>query len=117
MKRWIEGFSGLQDAEGNMEKCQSALKSIQQTASKITQGLGRIFPLFEAVGIVSGFEDVAVMGEPIEEGRGHLGVPKHLHPFAKAEIGISYLELGLMLVCAGVLQQGEETHGHRLPPL
>jgi hypothetical protein len=46
-----------------------------------------LFPLFEAVGIVPGFEDVAVVRNPIQQCRGHLGVSKDLHPFAKAEIG------------------------------
>ena len=57
------------------------------------------------------------MGETVEQCGGHLRVTEHAGPFRKTQIGISYLELGLMLACAGVLQQGEETHGRRLPPL
>jgi len=34
-------------------------------------------PLFEAEGIVAGFQNVAVMGDAIEQGGGHLGITKH----------------------------------------
>jgi len=39
-------------------------------------GLGglRSDPVFEAPALVTGLDDVAVMGEPVEERRGHLGV-------------------------------------------
>jgi len=30
---------------------------------------------------------MAVMGEPIEQRRGHLGVAEHAGPFAEAEVG------------------------------
>jgi len=43
--------------------------------------------LFEPVRVVAGFEDIAVMREPIEQGGGHLGIAEDLHPVAKAEIG------------------------------
>ena len=48
-------------------------------------GLGRAVP--EAEAVVSGFENVAVMGEPIEQRGCHFGVAKHAGPFGKAEIG------------------------------
>jgi phospholipase/lecithinase/hemolysin len=41
----------------------------------------------EPEAVVSGFQDMAVMGESIEESCGHLGVAEHVSPFAKAEIG------------------------------
>jgi len=68
------------------QHCQSALKSIQETASKNTQGSGGLFSLFEAVGVIPGFENIAVVGETVEERRGHFGVPQNLYPFAKAEV-------------------------------
>lgn len=43
--------------------------------------------VLEAVEVVSGFEDVAVMDEPIEQRSRHLGVAKHAGPFAEAEVG------------------------------
>ena len=43
--------------------------------------------MLETVGIVTGFEDVAVMGETIQEGGGHLGITKDLNPFAEGQIG------------------------------
>src|SRR3546814_11564987 len=41
----------------------------------------------EAEAVVSGFEDVAVMSQPVEQGGGHLGITEHAGPFAEAEIG------------------------------
>ena len=43
--------------------------------------------MLEPIGIVARFEDLAVMGEAVEQGSGHLGIPEHPHPFAEAEIG------------------------------
>ena len=42
---------------------------------------------FEAPAIVAGLDDVAVMGQPVEKCRGHLGVAEHAGPFAEREIG------------------------------
>ena len=36
---------------------------------------------------VAGLDDLAVMGEPVEECRGHLGVAEDARPFAEGEIG------------------------------
>src|ERR1700754_2820314 len=43
--------------------------------------------VFEAEAIVSGLQDMAVMGEAIEERGGHLGIAKDGGPFAEAKIG------------------------------
>ena len=43
--------------------------------------------VFEAEAVVSGFQDVAVMGQPIEERGCHLGVAEDGRPFAEAEVG------------------------------
>jgi hypothetical protein len=40
----------------------------------------------EAEAVVAGFQDVAVVGEPIQQGGGHLGVAEHVGPFAEAEV-------------------------------
>ena len=47
--------------------------------------VGRAGPEPEAV--VSSFEDVAVMGEPIEQCCRHFGIAEHACPFAEAEVG------------------------------
>ena len=73
---------------------------------KIPRGSGGFFPLFEAVGVVPGFEDIAVVGETVQERRGHLGVPKNLHPFAKAEIGGDDRGGFLVELAAQVEEQG-----------
>lgn len=43
--------------------------------------------VFEAPAVVAGLDDVAVMGEPVEERGGHLGVAEDGGPFAEGEIG------------------------------
>ena len=40
----------------------------------------------EAVTVVAGFDDVATMGESVEQGCGHLGIAKHTGPFGEAQI-------------------------------
>jgi len=43
--------------------------------------------VFEAPAFVAGLDDVAMMGEPVEQGRGHFGVAEHAGPFAEGEVG------------------------------
>lgn len=43
--------------------------------------------LLETEGIVACFRDVAVMGDAIGQGGGHLGIAERGHPFAQKEIG------------------------------
>ena len=38
-------------------------------------------------GLVTGFDDVAVVGQPIQQGGGHLGVAEHARPFGEAQVG------------------------------
>ncbi len=42
--------------------------------------------VFEAEAVVSGFQDVAMMGEPVEQRGGHLGVAEDAGPSAEAEV-------------------------------
>ncbi len=42
--------------------------------------------ILEAEAVVSGFKDVAMMGKPIEQCRGHLGIAEYAGPFAEAEV-------------------------------
>jgi len=43
--------------------------------------------VLEAEAVVSGFEDMAVMGQAIEQRGGHLGIAEDAGPFAEAEVG------------------------------
>jgi hypothetical protein len=43
--------------------------------------------VLEAPGLVAGLDDLAVMGQAIEECGGHLGVAEDARPFAEGEIG------------------------------
>ena len=42
---------------------------------------------FESPAVVAGLDNVAVVGEPVEQRGCHLGVAEHAWPFAKGEIG------------------------------
>ena len=42
---------------------------------------------FESPTVVAGLDDVAVMGQPVEQRGGHLGVAEHAGPFSEGEIG------------------------------
>jgi hypothetical protein len=42
---------------------------------------------FEVPAVISGFDDVAVMGQAIEQGSRHLGIGEDARPFAEGEIG------------------------------
>jgi hypothetical protein len=42
---------------------------------------------FEAEAIVPGFQDMATMGQAVEQSRGHLGITEDSRPFAEAEVG------------------------------
>ena len=43
--------------------------------------------MFEAPGLVAGLDDVAVMGDAIEQCGGHLRVVEHLRPLGEREVG------------------------------
>ena len=43
--------------------------------------------VLEAPALVAGLDDVAVMGQPVEQRGGHLGVAEHARPFAEGEVG------------------------------
>lgn len=41
----------------------------------------------EAIAVIAGLQNVAAMGEAIEQDRSHFGVTEHACPFAEAEVG------------------------------
>ena len=43
--------------------------------------------VFEAPGFVTGFDDLAMMGQAIKQRRGHFGLTKDGWPFAEGEVG------------------------------
>ena len=43
--------------------------------------------MFEPPAFVAGFEDVAVMRQPIQQCGGHFGVAEYRRPFGKRQIG------------------------------
>ena len=50
-------------------------------------GAGVSGPVLEAPAFVAGFDDVAVVSEPVEQSGGHLGIAEHRGPFAEGQIG------------------------------
>ena len=42
---------------------------------------------FESPAVVAGLDNVAVVGQPVEQRGGHLGIAEHAGPFAEGEIG------------------------------
>ena len=50
-------------------------------------GRSALFPLLETIGVIPRFEDVAVVGDAVQQGRGHLGISEYLHPLGEVEIG------------------------------
>ena len=41
----------------------------------------------ESVALVAGLDDVAVMGQPVKQRRGHLRVTEDISPFGKRQVG------------------------------
>ena len=40
----------------------------------------------EPIGLVAGFDDMAVMGQSVQQCRGHLRIAKYTRPFAEGQI-------------------------------
>ena len=62
--------------------------------------------MLEAVRIVAGFDDVAVMGQTVEQRRRHLGVAEDVAPFREAQIGGDQQAGGFVQLADQVKQQG-----------
>ena len=55
--------------------------------------------VFKAPGLVAGFDDLAVMGQAVEQRSRHLGVAEDGGPFAEGEIG-GDVDLGALVELA-----------------
>lgn len=44
-------------------------------------------PVVEAPALLAGLDDLAMMGEPVEQGSGHLGVAEDTRSFAEGQVG------------------------------
>jgi hypothetical protein len=42
---------------------------------------------FEAPTVVAGLDDIAMVGQAVEQRGGHLGIAEHAGPFAESEVG------------------------------
>jgi len=54
---------------------------------------GLLASVLEPPTIVAGLDDLAVMGDPIQERRGHLGVAKDLAPLVKVRLIVTRTEV------------------------
>ena len=77
------------NARGGEERRKAALKralfSNRQSVLKnfpLVIAILAVFQLFEPEAVIAGFQDVAGVGNAIEEGGGHLGIAEHVHPAA-----------------------------------
>ena len=48
---------------------------------------GSLVTVLESPGFVAGLDDVAVMGDAIQQCGGHLLIVEHLRPFGEREVG------------------------------
>ena len=55
-----------------------------EAGQALSPGSGTVL---EAPGLVAGFDDLAVMGQAVQERGGHLGIAKDRRPFAEGEVG------------------------------
>jgi len=65
--------------------------TVASTAASSALALGATVPLCSATvleppAFVAGLDDVAVMRQPVEESRRHLGVAEHVSPFGEGEV-------------------------------
>src|SRR5450432_2180663 len=67
-----------------MMVCGSGVRQVSRFLLGSFSGLRRA--IFEAEAVISGFEDVAAMGEAVEQRRRHLGIAEHGRPFAEAQV-------------------------------
>jgi hypothetical protein len=47
----------------------------------------RIITAFEAPTVVAGLDDIAMVGQAVEQRSGHLSIAEHAGPFAEGEVG------------------------------
>ncbi|MNW08070.1 hypothetical protein D3C71_2047830 [compost metagenome] len=60
----------------------------------------------EAVGLVAGLDDVAVMGQAIQQRSGHLGIAEHRGPLRERQVGGDHHAGVLVQLGQQVEQQG-----------
>ena len=60
---------------------------VSRSGGETSAGDMIVVSAFESPAVVAGLDDVAVMGQPIEQRGGHLGVPEHTGPLAEGKVG------------------------------
>lgn len=85
-KRFILYFTLFPGAISEWFFRRFCLASLTILFARLDSLLCRHRALLEAIRLVAGFYDIAVVGQPIQQGRGHLGVDEHARPFSETEI-------------------------------
>lgn len=65
----------------------------------------RSLAFVQAIAIVAGLDDVASMGQPIQQRGGHLGIAEHGAPFAEGQVGRDYQRYPLVQFADQMEQQ------------
>lgn len=65
--------------------------------------------VFKPIAVIEHFHDVAVIGQPIEQGRRHLLVNEHRRPLREAEVGGND-DAGALAQLADQMEQQGATH-------
>ena len=87
-----EGFGDIAMAKATFALLQSpgGVARSPRVAQRVADGRTRHVgsgSVLQPPAVVAGLEDVAVVGEPVEQGRGHLGVAEDGGPFAEGQVG------------------------------
>ena len=80
-------MSSESDSEGHIPPGQDGVKSLLCPFAFVGFGAG-----LEAKDVVSGFQDVTVVGQPIEQRGGHLGIAEHAGHLPKAGLVVTVTE-------------------------
>ena len=62
--------------------------------------------MLEAVAVVAGLDDMAVMGKPVEQCGGHLGIAEDAGPFREAQISRNHDAGAFIELAQQMKQQG-----------
>jgi hypothetical protein len=87
------GFPPACGASGwliGLRRCRYLVGCVALTIPRLDASLGRAAAMPKPRGLVARLHDVAVVGESIKQGRGHLGVNKNRRPLGERQIGGDY---------------------------
>jgi hypothetical protein len=78
-------------------------------------GVGGCRTVAESPGVVSGFDDMAMMSEPVKQSGGHFGIAEDTGPFAEAQAG-SDDHAGVLIEFAEQMEQQGSAGRDKITP-